>query len=286
MTATREFCPECGTPTSREPDRDMAGTRQEQLLCDSCYFDRFDLIDAPEQVQLPICSGCGSVKLEDGWEDIDDGDYTDAAIEAVSGNLGVHANASEISWSVSPEQLDATTIRMHCDFSGVVRDSLLEASETVLVQLSRGTCSRCGRIAGDYYAAVLQLRADDRDPSDEEIDRAIELARSAVSDRSASGNRDAFISDIDRSVSGVDIKLSETQLARGIAKRIKGELGGDVTDSKRLITEDEDGEPVYRVTYSVRLPPYAPGTIIDPEDGDGPVLVRSARGNLKGIRLA
>jgi nonsense-mediated mRNA decay protein 3 len=42
---------------------------------------------------------------------------------------------------------------------------------------------------------------------------------------------------------------------------------------------------VYRVTYAIRLPRYRPGAVIDPEDGDGPVLVRSVQGNLKGRRL-
>ena len=52
------------------------------------------------------------------------------------------------------------------------------------------------------------------------------------------------------------------------------------------MTEDGDGNEVYRVTFAVRLPPYPPGTVVDPEDGDGPVLVRSARRRLKGVRLA
>jgi nonsense-mediated mRNA decay protein 3 len=39
------------------------------------------------------------------------------------------------------------------------------------------------------------------------------------------------------------------------------------------------------VTYAIRLPKYRPGEIVDPEDGDGPVLVRSARGTLTGTRL-
>lgn len=40
------------------------------------------------------------------------------------------------------------------------------------------------------------------------------------------------------------------------------------------------------MTYAVRLPRYRQGEVIDPEDGDGPVLVRSVQGNLKGVRLA
>ena len=40
------------------------------------------------------------------------------------------------------------------------------------------------------------------------------------------------------------------------------------------------------MTYAVRLPRYRQGEVIDPDDGDGPVLVRSVQGNLKGVRLA
>ena len=43
---------------------------------------------------------------------------------------------------------------------------------------------------------------------------------------------------------------------------------------------------MYRVTFAVRLPKFVPGDVIEPEDDDGPVLVRSAKGNLKGVRLA
>jgi nonsense-mediated mRNA decay protein 3 len=71
----------------------------------------------------------------------------------------------------------------------------------------------------------------------------------------------------------------------GIARRITRELGGSVEEYPTLVTEDGDGNEVYRVTFAVRLPPYPPGTVIDPDDGDGPVLVRSARQRLKGVRL-
>jgi nonsense-mediated mRNA decay protein 3 len=51
------------------------------------------------------------------------------------------------------------------------------------------------------------------------------------------------------------------------------------------VTEDGDGNEVYRVTYAVRLPKFTPGDVVSPDDDDGPVLVRSVRGNLKGVRL-
>ena len=43
---------------------------------------------------------------------------------------------------------------------------------------------------------------------------------------------------------------------------------------------------MYRVTYAVRFPEFQSGDVIDLADDDGgPVLVRSVRGNLKGVRV-
>jgi nonsense-mediated mRNA decay protein 3 len=281
----RSFCPACGEPVTAVADRSQAGTRRERALCDACYFERFDLVDAPDRIEVTVCDTCGAVRRGETWEDVGARDYTDVAVEAVSDALGVHADATDVAWRVEPEQVDETTIRMHCAFTGVVRDTTLEAEVTVPVKLGTGSCDRCGRIAGDYYAAELQIRAEGRDPTGEECDRAVEIAREAVADRTEDGDREAFVTEVSEVAGGVDVKLSDTQLARAIATRVERELGGETTHTRTLVTEDSDGNEVYRSTYAIRLPRHVPGDVIDPEDGDGPVLVRSVSGALKGERL-
>ncbi|WP_269814493.1 NMD3-related protein, partial [Halorussus litoreus] len=102
----------------------------------------------------------------------------------------------------------------------------------------------------------------------------------------ATGDRNAFVTEISRTDDGVNVKVSTTNIGKKIAAKLIEEFGGSYSDSETLVTEDEDGEEVYRVTYAVRLPPYSPGEIIDLHGDDGgPVLVRSVRGNLKGTRL-
>ena len=175
---------------------------------------------------------------------------------------------------------------MHCLFTGVVRGTPVSEEVTVPVYVARQTCDRCGRIAGDYYSAIVQVRGTDRAPTAEENDRAAEIAEAYIADRESKGDRNAFITETTRTDDGVDMKISTTQMGQGIASRIVRELGGSVSEAPTLVTEDEDGNEVYRVTFTVRLPPYTPGDVIDLGDGDGPVLVTSARGNLKGRRLA
>ncbi|WP_227374820.1 60S ribosomal export protein NMD3 [Haladaptatus halobius] len=288
MTESREFCPNCGDPLSvdtTERDYPASASRRERKLCDACYFDRFDLVDAPERIEVRVCAQCGAVYRGRRWVDIGARDYTDVAIEEVSESLGVHVDAEDVSWQVEPEQVDQNTIRMHCYFSGVVRGTLVEEELVVPVRISRQTCTRCGRIAGDYYASIVQVRGVDRTPTPEEEQRAREIANEIVADMEATGDRNAFVTEMDETPDGLNIKVSTNNIGKKISNKLVEEFGGNVSDSETLVTEDEDGNEVYRVTYAVRLPPFTPGDIIDPDDDGGPVLVRSVRGNLKGRRI-
>jgi nonsense-mediated mRNA decay protein 3 len=292
MSESARFCPECGESVAVDPDeRDLPEhvgrtRRRDRALCDACYLERFDLVSAPDRIEVQVCGSCGAVHRGKRWVDVDARDYTDVAIEEVTEALAVHVDAEDVRWGVDPEQVDPTTVRMHATFSGVVRDTPIEESVTVPVKIAEGTCTRCGRIAGDYYASTVQVRAAGRDPAGEEIQRAREVAEDVVGEMEATGDRDAFITEATETDGGLDLKVSTTKIGHKIADRLIAEFGGSVDASETLVTEDEDGEEVYRVTYAVRLPPYRPGEVIAPGDGEGPILVRSVQGNLKGRRLA
>ncbi len=283
-----EFCPKCGEEVERSRDADLPGEPRDPdaVLCDACYFESFDLVDAPERIEIRVCSRCGALHRGKRWVDVGARDYTDVAIEETAERLSVHVDARDIEWGVEPEQVDQNTIRMHCLFTGRIRQTDLSAEVTVPVYISREVCDRCGRIAGDYYASIVQVRGTDRVPTPEENDRAIEIAESYIARREETGDRNAFITETSRTDDGVDMKISTNQMGQGIAKRIVAELGGSVSEAPTLVTEDGDGNEVYRVTFTARLPPYTTGDVIDLDDGDGPVLVTSAHGNLKGVRLA
>jgi len=290
MSHSGAFCPRCGDEMAEPPENRPAlpGAQRdsERVLCDACYFEAFDLVDAPDRIEVRVCSHCGAVHRGNRWVDVGAEDYTDIAVEEVTEALGVHVDAESVAWQVAPEQIDRNNIRMHADFSGVIRETPVTEQVTVPVKISRQTCERCGKIAGGSYASVVQVRADGRTPTDEELERAETVAREYIADREATGDRNAFITETTTVDDGLNMKISTTQMGHGIAKRITAQLGGQYSDSKRLVSEDEDGQKLYRMTYAVRLPRYRPGEVIDPEDGDGPVLVRSVQGNLKGTRLA
>ncbi|MGM0398933.1 MAG: 60S ribosomal export protein NMD3 [Halobacteriota archaeon] len=283
MTAeTGTFCPRCGDPVV---PRESGETRRERMLCDACYLEDFSLVDAPERVQVDVCARCGAVHRGNRWVDVGAQDYTDVAVEAVTEALGVHVAAEDVEWQVRPEQVDPTTIRMHATFTGTVRDEPVTESVTVPVTIAKGTCTRCGRISGDYYASVVQVRATDRTPTGEETSRAVDVANDVVAEMEATGDRNAFITEISETADGLDMKLSTNKIGKKVSRKLVTEFGGRVDDSETLVTEDEDGNEVYRVTYAVRLPRYQPGDVVALDDEAGPVLVRSVHGNLKGVRV-
>jgi len=283
---SREFCPRCGDPAPTRPEPLPGAPRdRDRRLCDACYFEDFDLVDAPDRIEVLVCSGCGAVRRGNRWLDVEARDYTDVAVDEVSEALGVHVDARDVTWAVDPEQVDENTIRMHCQFTGVIRETPLEETVVVPVKISRGTCDRCGRIAGGYYASTVQVRAVDRTPTPEERRRAVEIAETHVADKEGDGDREAFVTEVKETDDGPDVKLSTNGLGEEVSRRIVRELGGSVESYPTLVTEDGDGNEVYRVTYAVRLPEFTPGDVIDPDDGDGPVLVRNVSGNLKGVRL-
>lgn len=287
MSRSRQFCPRCGDPVEGgdRPELPGAPAARETGLCDTCYFEDFELVAAPDELSIRVCGQCGAIHRGNRWVDVGAEDYTDVAIDAVAESLGVHLDAEEVAWQVEPEHVDRNTIRMHCYFTGVVRGTPIEEEVVVPVTIARETCTRCGRIAGDYYASTVQLRATDRDPTGEERETTKEIARDVVAEMERTGDRNAFITEITDREEGVDLRVSTTKIGRKIAQRAVERFGGRVDSAERLITEDEDGNEVYRVTYAVRLPPFTEGDVIDPEDGEGPVLVRSAHDTVTGRRL-
>lgn len=289
MSESRAFCPRCGDAVPERSASDANSPLRpgaEVELCDSCYFEDFDFVDAPDRIDVRVCARCGAVYRGNRWVDVGADDYTDIAIEEVSEALGVHVDVEDVAWQIDPEQVDQNTIRMHCYFTGVVRGTPVDEQVTVPVKIARQTCTRCGRIAGDYYASIVQIRAEDRTPTTEEIERAKAIANEIVADMEATGDRNAFVTETSETDDGLNIRVSTNKIGKKISNKMIEEFGGTVNDAETLVTEDEDGNEVYRVTYAVRFPEFQSGDVIDLADDDGgPVLVRSVRGNLKGVRV-
>lgn len=276
------LCPRCGDPIAVDDETRLQRGRPE--LCDACYFDNFELIDLPSELAVTYCTQCGAVQHGDEWESIDAEDRVDIAVDTLSRHIGIHVDAEQLHWELTPEELNSGTVRVAVTVVGTVRDTPIEETQTTTVGLSGGTCSRCGRIAGGAYDGVVQVRAAERTPTTAELETAQTIATDLVTERADEGDRDAYITEVTPVDGGLDMKVATAGLGRAIAKTIVDRLGGHYTESETLVTEDEDGNKLYRVTFAIRLPKYRVGDVILPDD-DGPVLVTNIHTRLTGRRL-
>ena len=286
MAESRGFCPRCGDTLGPDegiiPEHGRAS--RQSGLCPACYFADFALITVPETLTVHYCVSCGALKREAGWEDVDTEDLTEMAIEELTDALQIHHEATNVEWSVEPHHRGPNELDITCYVQATVHGEDIVEEETVKVSIAKETCTRCGRIAGDYYAATVQLRAADRDATEEEVEGTIEIAQNVVANRIEKGDRDAFITEIAERPEGVDIRVSSAAIGDQIATGVVERYGGSMSSSERLITEDGDGNRVYRVAFAIRLPAYTPGDILEVDDGE-PVLIEGTTPPLRAVRL-
>lgn len=246
-----KFCPKCGKKTDELFDS----------LCRACFTKGVKLIDT-EKLAIPIrvnvCEICGGYFKDKGAgkertsiEEV----VTDAIRKDIRERYGHECNVrvevlggNELK---DTENRVIVSLRVKAEIKGVEIEEMGE----IAVNLKRGTCERCSRITGGYYAGIVQIRADDRIPADEELTMAEEIAYSGLGDAD-------FISKETKLKEGLDIYVSSMECGRRISRQIVKKLGGGFSESRKLYGR-KDGRNVYRVSFSVRLPAFTEGEKVE-----------------------
>lgn len=272
MSRSTQLCPRCGESVS-EPVT-------ERGLCPACHAETVELVDVPARIEVYHCGQCDSIAVDDDWRD-EPRDPVEVAIEVVTEQVRIHRSIDDVEWSIRSVPIDDDHRRLAIRFNLVIDDHEFEIERDTTVAIERTTCPRCSRIAGDEYGGIVQVRASDRVPTDEERRRARTVVAEVLDDRVDRGDRESFLTDVVERDAGIDFRLSTPRLSDQVARAIRTELGGDIDTSRTLVTTDGDGQDVYRVTFSIRLPRHRPGDVIELEAGAG--LVEAA-GEMLTIR--
>jgi len=207
-----------------------------------------------EEFEIVVCSRCGLVKSGNRWIRRD-------LAEVLEDMIFKKARVVE--------EFKVDTVRIStssCVLRGEIGGEEVEVSIPLKFKVKRVLCQRCSRESGGYYEAVVQVRAEGRELSEKEISTVMEIAESIVS---ASEDQKAFITKVERKKEGVNIFFGSRNIGKRVSKQISRVLGGQIVESKTLHTRI-DGRDVYRFTYSVRLPEYREGDVVE-----GFVLVKN-----------
>jgi nonsense-mediated mRNA decay protein 3 len=231
------FCVECGTE----------GPVYEGL-CANCLPEKRTLVELPSVLELERCVHCGRFHVPRGWEDADLGEALLRTVEKAA-QVSRDVQEHRVLLHMDLRHPDEAGLRLahRVVLPGLVADQVGESR----VRLRRTTCPDCAKQHGQYYEAILQIRAEERTVRKEE--RA--TIRALIAER-VRGDPKLFVTKEEAVHGGLDIYLSSNRAAKALAQRVKSRLGGKVTSSPKLHGR-RGGRDVYRVTYAVRLPAEA-----------------------------
>lgn len=237
----KAFCVECG----RE------GPVYEGL-CAECLATKRSLVELPPVTEVVQCAHCQRYHLPGGWREA----ALDEALTAVL------ERAARVVRDARHHRLRATATEREGKLAVRV-EARIDLPEMTVVQETQvearvrtTTCPRCSRQRGDYYEAILQLRADGRGVRPQELQEA----RALVAKRVAA-DAELFVTREEEVHQGWDVYLSSSRATKSLAHALRGRLGGHVSASPRLHTR-KGGRDIHRTTYLLRLPGPSVGDVV------------------------
>jgi nonsense-mediated mRNA decay protein 3 len=264
-------CPICGRPADNLVDG----------RCRDCFLKTFTLARIPHIVRTIICPLCGAVKKGRRWEG-NTAELEDVIQEGIKEALKLDPDSGDVNVSIDLTSSDPSIyhagIRVDASVKGIRTNAALKTE----VRVSSETCDTCSRISGGYYEAVVQVRAEGRFPDKEEQVQLVELIEEVIERQYRKGYRLAFITKVDELPEGTDVYIGSNSSARQACKLAAERFGCNYSESPSLIGK-KDGKDIYRITYSLRLPRFVPGDIIN-TGGDG-VLIRHSGKRTTGLLL-
>lgn len=248
------------------------GSETEWDVCGKCYMRRHPVIQLDDVIKLKICPKCGFYQIQGKWRNTG---FNEALNSELERSLRVHEDFSVEDIEISHLSESTYSITLH----GTFRDASAKISKSFEVRIAKETCYRCSRISGGYYESILQLRADGRNLEELEVQEAKRIVEAVL--QKEIENPKAFVSKIVEKKNGLDIYFGDRNLGRKISRMVAKELGGTMSESKKIAGR-KDGVDFYRFTYSVRLPCYRAGDIV--EAGGRIVLVTNRKAR-KGVDI-
>lgn len=276
MTAAQQqTCVECGKQVAAL----IGGS------CPDCFIAKTPLLDVPSVLDVEVCAHCDARHVGAHWIDPDEGVGLDwIREEATRGAVKAHARVQGPVLTVEETAQDERNFRHHLHLAGDIEGVDISYEKDLLVRMRRSVCDRCSRMFGGYYAAIIQLRATDRDVTELELQRAHKVVGDELDRQRAAGNRESFLTKSGAVPGGFDYYLGDIEGCRGVARLLADKLGAAVEEHAKLSGRQE-GEDIYRVTFKVRVRLFAPGDFTLYKD-DVYQFQTGTRGRALVVRLA
>jgi nonsense-mediated mRNA decay protein 3 len=245
------FCVECGNK----------GPIYKDGVCINCYIKTHSFSVGPKLINLLICSNCNSYKYKNTWTSESMGDVFKRMIKS---DFNISKELKKVNINTECKK---TNQGMKCMvyITGLIDDVEINEEHELLVRLKNTICDICSKRFGGYHEATVQIRAENRKLTKEEIKNIKLRVENLVENIRANGNRALFITDIGEEHGGINFYISEKGAGRAIAKKIQDHYGGIIKQSSKNIGM-KDSRQVHRMTYLLRIPFFKKGDYLIIED--------------------
>lgn len=263
------ICVECGS----EVDDLRKG------LCAECFFNKNANAEIEDPIEVEICGLCGSVKKGKEW--IERPDFQTLMLDRIEEALSTSSPVDRFSFQVEFDENDPKNIHVEIDVELLSDEFKVEKHLATNIVLKKTQCKNCSQRQGNYYEAIVQVRPSEEKMNEEEKKIVSNIVHQKV-EVDKGEKKTVFITAEEEIHGGLDFYLSDRRVSKNLSYEIADRFGGVVTSSSELAGR-EDGQNVYRMTYSVRLPPYKRGDFI--EYGGEIYRIRGLKGGNKPVAV-
>ena len=251
--AAMTVCPECGNETEKTV----------RNVCPECFGKRLNLFDLPQVLHARICPRCGAHYYKSKWEDL--GTPEEVAVLTAEEHLSVADILENVSVGMHAHPRSPYIFDVSVDVEGDAEGVTYYKDAKTEVRIKREACDMCSRRAGGYFEGILQIRANNRTITKEEVTKCLKLVEEAMLSQLKKGDKLAFVTDTMTFKDGADVYIGSAKAGRHVCKHIIEELGGTVAESYTLAGM-KDGREMYRTTFAMKLPEFKKDDVVYFED--------------------
>lgn len=255
------FCPKCG-----ETDEELI-----EGVCKSCFLEELVLASIPDEIEITLCAHCESRLVSGKWQELELSDE-EIILNTLNRHIELNKNAENVEIYVETLLARGSNIETIVHVKADVLGEIIKQDYQLNVKIIRTVCPECSKYASGYYEAVIQLRADNRIPDEEEI-AAIDALIADNIDKISRKNKMAYISERAMLKEGVDYYVGSYKVAKRLVSTLKDHFGGVIKESPRLMGRDKSaGKDLYRIWISIRIPYFRVNDFIKYENSLGQVI--------------
>ncbi|MGL6297851.1 MAG: 60S ribosomal export protein NMD3 [Methanobacteriaceae archaeon] len=253
------FCPECGAS-----DRELV-----EGLCPDCYLKNFKILKISQNIPVTVCAHCNA-KLDKGTWKEEEIPYEEIVYRALENSIKVSDLAEKYekkdpsNLNIELEIVKIKGTLYECVVSGKARifNTCVEQEFPTTVKINKSVCPNCSKRNSGYYESVIQLRADNRQLEEYEIENVNNIVEATLN-KLFKKNKLAYLAQVSQLKEGLDYYIGSYKSSKKLANILQEKLGGVLKESPRLISEDKStGKGLYRIWISLRLASFKKGDFI------------------------